>query len=91
MLRQAVSWLLAIWEAGRHGRKVAGGGAEHSYCPVSSFLKQRVHPGVICVGMELAYMYGPASARQQIILLCIHGKDLNLCSTIYKKYLVYCF
>lgn len=88
-LRQAVSWLLAIWEAGVHGRKVAGG-AEHSYCPVSSSLKLCVHPGEICVGMELAHMDGPASAGQQIIFLCIHGKDLSFCSTIYEKYSVYC-
>lgn len=75
-----------------HGRKVAGGrgGAEHSFCPASCPFKLCVHPVRICVGMELAHMYRPASAGQQIVLLCIHGKDLSLCSIVCKKYTVYC-
>lgn len=64
------------WEEGSWGP----GEPEHSCCLVSSSLKLHMHPGKICVGMELAHIYGPASAGQQLILLCMHGKDLSLCS-----------
>lgn len=41
------------------------------------------------VGTDLS-SHGSASAGQQILVLCIHGKVLGLCSGMWKKYAVYC-